>query len=208
LTPRSSCVVVVQTCHQNIFSACNELTDFTIPRINRVIRSCIGIAGLCYVLIATMGYHTYGSAIQSNILRNYPDNYVLAVARILIATNCAFTYPLQCNPCRMSLSLLMHQWSHRSTVGQIDVHLPSELRLTILTAGICILSLGVAMVVDDLGVILSIVGATGSTTISYILPGLIFLKLHPIWTPKHYAAAALFLIGCIVIPSCLTFIFI
>ena len=87
---------------------------------------------------------------------------------------------------------------------------PSESLLSVLTTLIVLGSLGVAMVVSDLGVILSIVGATGSTTISYILPGLIFLKLHgrESWTLKHYGAALLLAIGCVVIPSCLTFIFI
>lgn len=90
------------------------------------------------------------------------------------------------------------------------VQCPSETLLTVLTTLIVLGSLGVSMVVSDLGVILSIVGATGSTTISYILPGLIFLKLHghENWTLKHYGAAIVLGIGCVVIPSCLTFIFI
>jgi amino acid permease len=35
------------------------------------------------------------------------------------------------------------------------------------------------MAVNDLGVILAMVGATGSTLVSYVLPGLIYMKLHP-----------------------------
>lgn len=35
-----------------------------------------------------------------------------------------------------------------------------------------------AMIVDDLGVILALVGATGSTLVSYIIPGLVFIKIH------------------------------
>jgi amino acid permease len=186
----------------------NELKDFTIPRINIVIQGCISVAFVLYVLISTMAYHTYGSAIQSNVLKNYPDNYVFAIARLALSLNVAFSYPLQCNPCRNSVSLLMHQWEHRATVGEIAVHLPSKTRIAILTGLIVSASLGIAMIVSDLGVILSIVGATGSTMISYILPGLIFLKVHPVWTPKHYLAATLLGMGCLIIPSCLTFIFI
>lgn len=146
------------------------------------------------------------------MLNNYPDNTVLAIARLLIATNCAFTFPMQCNPCRASISLLMHQWHHRHTerslAKPLPVHVPGETRLSILTALLVLGSLGIAMVVHDLGLILAVVGATGSTTISYILPGIIFLKVHPVWTTKHYFAAALLATGCVIIPSCLTFIFI
>jgi amino acid permease len=198
------------TCHQNIFSACNELKDLTVSRINTVIVGCIGIALTVYSLIALCAYSTYGAAIQSDVLNNYPDNVVLAIARVLIATNCSFTFPLQCNPCRTSISMLMHQWKHRKQEPEtVEAHVPSEMRLTILTALITMCSFAVAMVVKDLGIILAVVGATGSTTMSYILPGIIYLKLHQDvekWTPKHYGAAALLGAGCVIIPACLIFI--
>ena len=37
------------------------------------------------------------------------------------------------------------------------------------------------MVVDNLGVILAVVGATGSTTISYILPGIFYVRVSDIY---------------------------
>ena len=37
----------------------------------------------------------------------------------------------------------------------------------------------IALLVDDLGVVLSVVGATGSTIVSYILPGLCYFLLFP-----------------------------
>lgn len=200
------------TCHQNIFSACNELKDLTVPRINKVIVSSIGIALSAYTLIALCAYHTYGETLAhfTNVLKNYPDNVVLAIARLLIATNCAFTFPLQCNPCRNSISMLMHQWATRhDPAGAAKPHVPSGTRLNVLTACITMGALGIAMGVTDLGIVQGFVGATGSTTISYILPGAIFLKLHKDdeWAAKHYGAAALLAAGCIIIPSCLTFLF-
>jgi hypothetical protein len=55
---------------------------------------------------------------------------------------------------------------------------PDEL-FYIITLSFLSLSFILAMIVDDLGIILALVGATGSTLVSYILPGLIYLKLHP-----------------------------
>ena len=39
------------------------------------------------------------------------------------------------------------------------------------TSAFLIASTSIALAVDDLGIVLSVVGATGSTTVSYILPG-------------------------------------
>lgn len=55
---------------------------------------------------------------------------------------------------------------------------PDKLFNTI-TIAFLSLSFTLAMIVDYLGIVLALVGATGSTLVSYILPGLIYLKLHP-----------------------------
>lgn len=62
-------------------------------------------------------------------------------------------------------------------------------------------SMCVALFVENLGSVLSLVGSTGSTLVTYILPGLIFVKLHP---GKHNILAYLQLIvGCAIMPSTL-----
>ena len=55
----------------------------------------------------------------------------------------------------------------------------SDNMFNIITISFLLLSFIVAMIVDDLGTVLALVGATGSTLVSYILPGLIYLKLNP-----------------------------
>lgn len=71
-------------------------------------------------------------------------------------------------------------------------------------------SLGIALVLDDLGIILSLIGATGSTVVTFILPGAAYYIMHrdtgPTW--KRYGAIILFTLGCIIMPMCLTFIFV
>ena len=69
------------------------------------------------------------------------------------------------------------------------------------------LSLLISLVVTDLGTILAVVGATGSTMVSYILPGGIYIKLHPDEFTMTKALAYLQLIvGCIIIPTALYFV--
>lgn len=79
-----------------------------------------------------------------------------------------------------------------------------------------LLSYGIALVVDDLGVILALLGATGSTVINYILPGAVYWRLYEnddqeeggrgSW--KRWGAGFLFMLGCIIMPVCVAFIFI
>lgn len=51
-----------------------------------------------------------------------------------------------------------------------------------------------------------VVGATGSTTIAFILPGLLYLKIHPEPHPTRSLAALQLVVGLFIIPVALTFI--
>lgn len=81
-----------------------------------------------------------------------------------------FSYPLQCHPCRNSLDKVLP--GNNPATTQIS---PS--RFSTITVGIMIPSYLIAVIVDDLSQVLSVVGAIGSTTICYILPGLFYYKL-------------------------------
>ena len=63
------------------------------------------------------------------------------------------------------------------------------------------------MIVSDLGIVLKLVGATGSTTVCYILPGAVYWALHPEPHFKRWVAGLQFCLGCVIIPVALTFIF-
>jgi amino acid permease len=73
------------------------------------------------------------------------------------------------------------------------------------------LTLIIAISVKDLSVMLALVGATGSTTVSYILPGFFYYLMFkdpadgPAW--KRNLALAQGIAGIVIVPLCLTFIF-
>jgi amino acid permease len=92
---------------------------------------------------------------------------------------------------------------------------PSEevLRARFWGATACFLlgSYVVAMVTDDLGVVFALIGATGATIITYILPGAAYYKMHPpgcgpAW--MRTVAAAYVVFGCCVMFFCVTIILI
>ncbi|KAL3802231.1 hypothetical protein HJC23_001775 [Cyclotella cryptica] len=74
----------------------------------------------------------------------------------------------------------------------------------IITISFLSLSFLLAMMVDDLGIVLALVGATGSTLVSYVLPGLIYLKLHQ--DSSRCMAWVQLMVGLCVMPLSLYFI--
>jgi amino acid permease len=71
------------------------------------------------------------------------------------------------------------------------------------------LSFAIALSVDDLGAVLAFVGATGSTLVSFVLPGFcyyfLFREEGAAW--KRRLALAQGCLGLVVAPLCLAFIF-
>lgn len=67
-------------------------------------------------------------------------------------------------------------------------------------------SLLIALTVQDLSLVLSFVGATGSTTVSYILPGIFYYKMFQNEGPQWMRVLAFsqYVLGLIIIPVCLT----
>lgn len=192
------------TCQQNCFSVINELEQPTQARMNKLFSLSIGTAVFLYFAVAYSGYLTYGDHVLSDLLRSYPSNAVTGVARVFVSLIVSFHYPLQVNPGRKSILSL---WKHFS--GGTD---PSpntfRIRYIIITVIFLFTSLIIAVSVSDLGIMLGIVGATGSTIVSYILPGLFYYLLHkeegPIW--KRNVAVAICGCGCVIMPLAFFFI--
>jgi amino acid permease len=97
------------------------------------------------------------------------------------------------------------------TLGHLYLFLSAVACLLFAQVGLLAGSLGLALLVEDLGLIFGFVGATGATMISFILPGISYYKMHapmeegPAW--KRTGALMLCGLGCVVMPVCLIFLF-
>jgi amino acid permease len=76
----------------------------------------------------------------------------------------------------------------------------------IVTVSFLFLSFSVAMLVDDLGVVLAAVGSTGSTLVTFILPGLIYLNLRSSWDFAKIMACVQLILGCLIMPIALYYL--
>ncbi|KAI5454982.1 hypothetical protein NCC49_002258 [Naganishia albida] len=199
--------VFAYTCAQNLFPVFNELEKNTQSRMNKVIGTSIFSAVATYEVIGITGYLTFGKGVSSNVISMYPyTSLLISVAQLGIVLLVALSYPLQCHPCRACLHHLTTGWTasthqalptnevavsdDETASDDEDADGPakpvatwvnsaemSRAKFIGLTAGIMGCGIVIAMLIDELETVLAFVGSTGSTMISFILPGLFYFSL-------------------------------
>ncbi|OKL61621.1 hypothetical protein UA08_03859 [Talaromyces atroroseus] len=192
-------IVFAYTCHQNMFSVLNEINDNSHFQTTSVVFTSIGSAASIYILVAITGYLSFGNSIGGNIVGMYPPSISATIGRAAIVVLVMFSYPLQVHPCRASVDAVL-KWIPSRTRNSNDVSphryplLPrasrgpepmSDLRFAAITSSIIVLSFIAAMTVNSLEAVLAYVGSTGSTSISFILPGLFYYKISSPDSPAH-----------------------
>jgi len=192
-------VVFAYTCHQNMFSILNEIKNNSSVWTTSVIGASIGSAGGIYVLVAITGYLSFGNNVAGNIVGMYIPSVASTIGKAAIVILVMFSYPLQVHPCRASVDAVLkwrpskmrasHNVSEPSPPGAVPLLSPptsrstarsdaiGELRFATITTIIIVLSYIVAITVSSLDKVLAYVGSTGSTSISFILPGLFYYKI-------------------------------
>jgi hypothetical protein len=169
-----SIFVFATACQTNVFPILSELEMPTDKRFFSLFTTSVSSASLSYLLFGACSYATYGDSVQSDAIVNYPANKVDSVARIFFSLVVAFSYPLQANPARRSAMSVLHVLFD----GDEEPSLKSiRIRYFLVTAAFLSLSLALGLIFEDLGIVLGLVGATGSTTVMFILPGWHYLSL-------------------------------
>lgn len=91
------------TCHQNIFTICDEIVRPTVARIDAVIGGSLTVAVILYLTLCWGSYATYGDGVSADLLDMYPDTGFLTAARVAITMLVISCYPLQAHPCRLCI---------------------------------------------------------------------------------------------------------
>ena len=121
----------------------------------------------------------------ANSLLLDPPSVASTIGRASIVILVLFSYPLQCHPCRASIDNILKWRPIRKNPTALLLSPPptireshmSDTRFAALTSLILVMSYIVAMSVDSLETVLAYVGSTGSTAISFILPGIFYWKI-------------------------------
>lgn len=203
------------TCHQNLFTIYNELEFNNQRNINNVIITAIGTSAIVYQIIGIFGYLSFGDDVLPNIISEYNASLIVTIGRIAIVILVIFSYPLQAHPARACLDKVLTFRSRTTSTPptlsdnnnrKIDDDLLMKVKYIFLTSGILISSYTIAISVTKLDLVFAFVGSTGSTTISFILPGIFYYKIHQNdpWDRYKIGAALLALYGFLVMIICLT----
>jgi len=188
------------TCHQNIFSITNELAAPTRGRNASVAAIAVGLSLCVYLVLGSSGYYTFGSKVAKDILVSYPkSNVIVSAARLAISLVVTCCYPLQAHPSRASFSSIVKKLAGDDAVNDDVLHF-------VITTLFLACTGSIAFVISDLGLVLSVVGATGSTIVSYILPGASYFLLFP-ERPSRWVGFLILCIGCVIMPLSLFLIF-
>ncbi|KAF8311366.1 hypothetical protein DL93DRAFT_2083351 [Clavulina sp. PMI_390] len=197
------------TCSQNLFPIYNELASNTQKRMNLVMQVSVASAGVAYLLVAMFGYLSFGDNVGANIIAMYPESSLfIALGQFAVVILVLFSHPMQVHPCRTCLDKVFDPKDPKAASENSAAEM-SALKHTLLTWGIIILGFTIAYYVDDLQIVLSFVGSTGSVTISFILPGLFYYKLfgqRPETSRlQKWGSAGLFIYGVLVFIFCLSY---
>jgi len=219
------------TCHQNVLSVYNEMKDNRQKNVNKVITSSIVFGMILYWVVGYYGYITFGDQTESNVISMYPpSSYIILFGQLSMVIMVMLSYPLQMFPCRLSLEKVFYnlkrilnknnegsslinstETSYMTANPSAHTEPMSDRKFFFMTLSILVCSYVLACSVKSLGIVLSIVGATGSTMICYILPGILYYRLetennqmaHRKNDKTVYAALFMFILGIVLMVVCL-----
>lgn len=127
-------------------------------------------------ILGTLGFLSFGAKVGSNIIEMYPHSMLVSICQVGIVILVLFSYPLQLHPCRASLDKVIRTQEKESTGDHGGEEIPVGW-FVLETSLILFTTFVFALFIQNLETVLGFVGATGSTTISFILPSLFFISL-------------------------------
>ena len=153
-----------------------ELRHNTLPRFNAMVATSFASAAVLQMCIAAAGFLTFGKACSGLVLNNYgPGDSLMGAARIAVAVAVALTYPIPFSGCRDGVMDLMgiKSLSSRGRDGDSNDGRASSIHLTVTVVLLGSVT-AAACRVRDLGLVLSLGGATLGNALIYVFPALMF----------------------------------
>ena len=154
-------------CHHNSFLIFGSLRRPSIDNQYAVTYWSTGISCAFSLALGVVGYSFFGPLTHANILNNFAhDSALMNVARLAFAMNMFTTFPLECFVCREVVEVYFFP-------GQ---RIPYRLHVAI-TVCLTTMTLALALVTCDLGVVLELTGCFAAAALAFILPPACYLQL-------------------------------
>ncbi|KII61111.1 putative sodium-coupled neutral amino acid transporter 11 [Thelohanellus kitauei] len=156
------------TAHHNVLILYNSLHNNTTKRFTGVIFASFGFALLIYLIVVIAGFISFSGVIFGDILSNYcMGSILMLVTRVIFCFSILTTLPLQAISVRSSIFEVFKDKLHAGKRNRI-----------LITLGMFIAILGVALVPLQIKVIIEITGAITTSPLVVILPCLMYLKVE------------------------------
>ncbi|XP_037602657.1 probable sodium-coupled neutral amino acid transporter 6 [Sebastes umbrosus] len=158
-------------CHTAILPIYCELDRPTKAKMQKITNVSISLSFLVYLISALFGYLTFYDQVDSELLLGYdmymPRDIMVMVVRLAILFSVLLTVPLIQFPARKAAVLLMY--------GRRPFSWPIHIILTLIILSVVLL---LAIFVPDIKNVFGVVGATTSTCLLFIFPGIFYLKIN------------------------------
>ncbi|KAI9829022.1 MAG: hypothetical protein M1832_000045 [Thelocarpon impressellum] len=139
----------------------------TMDRFARVTHYSTGISMVACMIMALVGFLTFGDKTKGNVLNNFPnDNIMVNIARFCFGLNMLTTLPLEAFVCRE----VMTHYYFPDEPWNPNRHL-------IFSTSLVVSSMVLSLLTCDLGAVFELIGATSACALAYILPPLCYIKL-------------------------------
>ena len=174
-------------CQHSAFIVSGSLSEKTSARWATVTFRSLTISTILCSILGICGYLGFLGETLGDVLNNFdPDTLEANAARSLLAITMFFTYPMEAFVARHVLIKLFFDGDMDGHVvnpetGQVQVA-PLQFGFLTRRANWTLIlyasTLVPALIVNDLGPVLSITGSLGGSCLSYIAPGLVYLGVN------------------------------
>jgi len=187
-------LTIAMCCQHSAFIVASSLDNPTPRRWSIVSAVSLSLSAVCCLVLGVAGYLGFLEDTNGDVLNNFGVDTVAAnAARSLLALTMFFTYPMEAFVARHVLVQLLWKGDMDGYIVDTEVHAETGEETTFqrktkrcyvfnrrhqVTLLIYFLTLMPALIVDDLGPVLSITGAIGGCCLAYIGPGFVYLGVH------------------------------
>jgi len=152
--------------HIQMVTLFSELKEPSKERTFKWLFTSFTLCWVVYGMVGSFGYYTFYNKTKGNIILNFnADDNAITAGRLGVALSVMAGYPMMMNPCVSALDALVFPNAEPSPWGR---------RLGWLAVGIGG-SFGLAMLIDDVSIVLGLTGAGALTVASFIIPGALYV---------------------------------
>ena len=178
-------------CMTTLFPIYQELENPTIGRMTGVCATALGASAVLYAAVGASGYYYFGESVQGDVLLNLAsvDSPIVRLLRMAFGLSICFTYP--------ALHFGARRAFDQMVFGSKEGNAPA-LRLVAESYVFVWLTFVVALYTTHIEIVLGFIGAAVVTTLVFILPTAIYLRLSPLPLAAKAPEIALLITGLVV----------